>query len=115
MARTNHSFILADIFRYKGIILCAPTYNASIFPQMEMLMSEIEMRGIKGRYLSYFGSFSWACHSVKRLAAFSEKVGFEVVGNPVEMKQGLMPDTRKACEALARAMADRLKMDRQPA
>lgn len=115
VARTNHSFILADIFRYKGIILCAPTYNASIFPQMEMLMSEIEMRGIKGRYLSYFGSFSWACHSVKRLAAFSEKVGFEVVGNPVEMKQGLMPDTRKACEALARAMADRLKMDRQPA
>lgn len=112
VSRVNHSYILADLFRYKGIILGAPTYNASIYPQMEMLMSEIEMREIKGRYLGYFGSFSWASHAVKRLAAFSEKVKFEVVGDPVEMKQGMKEGVRVACQGLAKAMADRLKADR---
>ena len=112
VSRVNHSYILADLFRYKGIILGAPTYNASIYPQMEMLMSEIEMRDMKDHYLGYFGSFSWACHAVKRLAAFSEKVKFEVVGTPVEMKQGMKDSVRTACQELAKAMADRLKADR---
>lgn len=112
VSRVNHSYILADLFRYKGIILGAPTYNASIYPQMEMLMSEIEMRDMKDRYLGYFGSFSWASHAVKRLAAFSEKVKFEVVGTPVEMKQGMNENIRVACQGLAKAMADRLKSDR---
>ena len=112
VSRVNHSFILADIFRYKGLILGAPTYNASIYPQMEMLMSEIEMREIKNHYLGYFGSFSWACHSTKKLSVFSEKVSFETVGAPVEMKQGMKECTRIACRELAKAMADRLKEDR---
>lgn len=112
VSRVNHSYILADLFRYKGIILGAPTYNASIYPQMEMLMSEIEMRDMKDHYLGYFGSFSWASHAVKRLAAFSEKVKFEVVGTPVEMKQGMKDSVRAACQELAKAMADRLKADR---
>lgn len=112
VSRVNHSYILADLFRYKGIILGAPTYNASIYPQMEMLMSEIEMRDMKDHYLGYFGSFSWASHAVKRLTAFSEKVKFEVVGTPVEMKQGMKEGVRVACQGLAKAMADRLKADR---
>lgn len=112
VSRVNHSYILADLFRYKGIILGAPTYNASIYPQMEMLMSEIEMRDMKDHYLGYFGSFSWVSHAVKRLAAFSEKVKFEVVGTPVEMKQGMKDSVRTACQELAKAMADRLKADR---
>ncbi len=112
VSRVNHSYILADFFRYKGIILGAPTYNASIYPQMEMLMSEIEMRDMKDHYLGYFGSFTWASHAVKRLAAFSEKVNFETVGCPVEMKQGMKDSVREACRELAKAMADRLKADR---
>ena len=31
------------------------------------------------------------------------------VGEPVEIKQSLTPETKAACEALGRAMAERLK------
>lgn len=112
VAHVNHSYILADIFRYRGLILGAPTYNASIFPQMEMLMSEIEMREIKNRYLGCFGSYTWASHAVKRLKAFSERVSFEPVGEPIEMKQAMKEVTREASRLLAQAMAARLKADR---
>ena len=37
-----------------------------------------------------------------------EHLPFEAVGEPVDMKQALTPETRQQCEALGRAMAERL-------
>jgi hypothetical protein len=38
-----------------------------------------------------------------------ERLHFEAVGSPVDMKQALTADTKAQCEALGRAMAERLK------
>ena len=46
---------------------------------MESLLSKILNRDIKGRYLGYFGSFSWAGAAVKSLGEFAEKSRFEIV------------------------------------
>ena len=56
----------------------------------------------------------WNCwtNPVKRLAEFAEKSKFELIGDPVEMKQAMKDLTYTQCENLARAMADRLKKDR---
>ena len=43
---------------------------------------------------------------------YTEKLKFEVVGNPVEMKQSMKEDTCRQAKELAKAMADRLKADR---
>jgi hypothetical protein len=37
-----------------------------------------------------------------------EKLHFEPVGEPVEIKQALSPETKAQCEALGKAMAERL-------
>lgn len=113
VSRTNRSYILADIFRYKGLIVGCPTYSNQIYPEMESLLSAIATRDIKGRYLGYFGSFTWAGAAVKRIAEFNEKLKFEPVGNPVEMKQGMKEETYRHCLELGKAMADRLKADRK--
>jgi len=36
---------------------------------------------------------------------------YEQVGEPVEIKQSLTAETKAACEALGRAMAERLKAE----
>ena len=112
VTKSHPSYILADIFRYKGLIVGSPTYSNQIFPEVEALLSKILLREVKGRYLGYFGSFTWAGAAVKRLAEFAEKSKFELVGDPVEMKQAMKDLTYTQCENLARAMADRLKKDR---
>ena len=112
VTKSHPSYILADIFRYKGLIIGSPTYSNQIFPEVEALLSKILLREVKGRYLGYFGSFTWAGAAVKRLAEFAEKSKFELVGDPVEMKQAMKDLTYTQCENLARAMADRLKKDR---
>ena len=81
VSKTPHSYILADIFRYKGLIVGCTTYNMNLYPEMEALLSKIAAREMKNRVMGYFGSFTWASAAVKKLAEYAEKLKFELVGN----------------------------------
>ena len=113
VSKSDPSYILMDIFKYRGLIIGSPTYCNQIYPEVEALLSKILLREVKGRYLGYFGSFCWAGAAVKRMGEFAEKSKLEVVGDPVEMKQAMKPLTYEQCAHLAKAMADRLKKDRK--
>ena len=109
VSRTHHSYIIADIFRYRALILGAPTYNNGLYPQMESLLSELAGRDMKNRLLGWFGSFSWAGKAVKTIGEWNEtRLHFEPVGTPVEIKQSLDEATTRVCEELGRAMGERL-------
>lgn len=112
VSKRSHSYIIRDIFKYKGLMIGSPTYNNKLFPEVEYLLSKVEGRDMKHRYFSYFGSFTWAGAAVKRLAQFAVDTKFEVVGDPVEMKQAMGLNAYDACISLGRAMAERLKQDR---
>ena len=108
VSKTPSSYILADIFRYKGLIVGSPTYSNQLFPEVDALLNKIELREVKNRLFGYFGSFSWAGAAVKRLAAFGEKMKWETVGSPVEQKQAMKADNYAACWALGEEMAKRI-------
>ncbi|MDR0937832.1 MAG: FprA family A-type flavoprotein [Mediterranea sp.] len=112
VAKSDGSYIIADIFRYRGLIIGSPTYNNRLFPEVEYVLDMILGRDMKRRYLGYFGSFTWAGTAVRHLADFAEKSRFEIVGEPVEMKQAMKELVYTQCENLGRAMAERLKKDR---
>ena len=105
VSKSHPSYILADIFKYNGLIIGSPTYNTQLYPEVEAILSKILMRDIKGRCLGWFGSFSWAGKAVGLLGEFAEKSHFTLVGEPVEMKQGMLASVEEQCEALAEAMA----------
>ena len=110
VSKTHHSYILRDIFRYRGLIVGAPTYNTGLYHEMDVLLSEIAGKDMKGRLFGWFGSFGWASKAVAKVQEWNDNhLHFEAVGEPVEMKQALTEETRQQCEALGRAMAARLK------
>lgn len=113
VSKTSHSFILADIFRYKALIVGCTTYNMNLYPEMEALLSKVAARDMKNRLIGYFGSFTWASAAVKKLGEYAAQLKFEVVGNPVEMKQSMSANNEQQARELAVAMADRLKADRK--
>ena len=113
VSHTHHSYILADVFKYKGLIVGCTTYNMNLYPEMESLLSKIAAREVKNRVMGYFGSYTWASAAVKKIGEYTEKLKFEVVGNPVEMKQAMKQDNYAQAKELAKAMADRLKADRK--
>jgi len=108
VSKTDTSFILSDIFKYKGLIIGSPTYMNDIYPMVEKLLSTIKHRGIKNRLYSCFGSFSWAGAAVKHLSAFADAMGWELVGAPVENKHAVFPDKYQAAFDLGQTFADRM-------
>ncbi len=109
VSKTHHSYILRDLFRFRGLIVGAPTYNAGLYHEMDELLSEIANRDVKNHYIGWFGSYGWAGKAVQKIGEWNEqRLHFEVVGEPVEMKQALTPETRLQCETLGRKMAERL-------
>ena len=110
VSKTHHSYIIRDVFRYKALIVGAPTYNAGLYHEMEVLLSELAGKDIKNHLLGWFGSYAWAGKAVDRIAEWNEtKLHFEPVGTPVELKQSLNEETTAPCFALGKAMAERLK------
>ena len=113
VSKTHHSYIIRDVFRYRGLIVGAPTYNTGLYHEMDVLLSELANRDIKHHYLGWFGSFAWASKAVAKIQEWNDtKLHFEPVGTPVEIKQSLNSDTYAQCVALGQAMAERLKADR---
>lgn len=110
VSKTHHSYIIRDVFRYRGLIVGAPTYNTALYHEMDVLLSELAGKDIKNHLLGWFGSYGWASKAVTEIQRWNdERLHFEAVGTPVEIKQSLTPETTAQCEALGRAMAERLR------
>ena len=106
VSKTHHSYILRDIFRYNGLIVGAPTYNNGLYHEMEVLLSEIANKDIKNHKIGWYGSHCWASKAVAKIEEWNnERLHFEPVGMPVDMKQAITPEVRQQCEELGRAMA----------
>lgn len=109
VSKSHHSYIIRDVFRYRGLIVGAPTYNTGLYHEMDVLLSELAQRDIKNHLLGCFGSYGWASKAVGKILEWNENhLHFEPVGTPVEIKQSLDADTTEQCIALGKAMAERL-------
>ena len=106
---SDESFILRDIYTYKGVIVMSPTYNGCAFPKIEALLSSLQLRATSGKVFACAGSFTWASAAVKRINAMVEKLKFTHVDGDVEMKQGMSGDVAEKCRVLADRFAAELK------
>lgn len=106
---SDESFILRDIYTYKGLIVMSPTYNGCAFPKIEALLSSLQLRATSGKVFACAGSFTWASAAVKRINAMVEKLKFTHIDGDVEMKQGMSGDVAEKCRVLADRFAAELK------
>src|ERR1035437_7152249 len=109
VSKTDSSFILRDIFKYRGLIVGSPTYSNELYPEVESLLRKVEIRGVKNRVFGCFGSFTWASAAVKRLNTFVETMKWQKAEISVDEKQGLKRDNYEACLELGRQVAKLVK------
>jgi len=107
-SKTHASYIISDIFKYRGLILGSCAYNNEMFPNMESLLLKIRHMGIRDHYLGLFGNYSWNGGGVKNLKKFADDIKWELVYEPVEEKGGLKQAQYDECLKLADAMAEKL-------
>lgn len=108
-SKTHLSYLINEIWRYKGVILGSCAYNSGMLPTMENLTRNLEHIGLKNRFLGLFGSYSWNGGGAKALYKFHEKMEWDLVNDPVDTKGIPGNESFERCEGIAKAMAEKLK------
>lgn len=85
VSKSHVSYMLADIWKTKGLILGTCAYNTQMHPMMEHLCNEIKLVAPKGKVLSVFGSSTWNGAGVKSLVKYAPEMGMEITGTPLEI------------------------------
>lgn len=110
VSKTPVSYILRDVWRYKGLCLGSVAYNTELFPPMSVLCDKIRHIGAANKKVGVFGGCSWSGGGVRNLLKFVEaQKGLTLVGEPVEMKGRLVTSVHDELCALAKSMASALR------
>jgi flavorubredoxin len=105
------SYIIRDIWRYRGLILGSPTYDTAVFPLMESLLRLLAGKRLSRRAVGVFGSYGWSGGAVKGLRQFVDDNQLELIEPVVEARFAATAAQVEECRALGRAMARRLGQD----
>ena len=108
VSRSHESDILRDVFAYSGLLIGSPTYNNKLYPAVESLLSALQGRNLKNRFFGCFGSFTWSDASARQLVAFAEASEFEMIGDPVIMKQAMLSEVAEKARSLGQCMARKI-------
>jgi flavorubredoxin len=113
-SKTHVSYLVSDIWRFKGLILGSCAYNTGLFPTMETLVNKLENSQLKNRFLGIFGTASWSGGGVSSLNKFAEKMKWQQVGESVEAVSSPKEADFEKCLRMADEMADLLVQERKP-
>ena len=106
---TSHvSYVIRDVWRHKGLVLGSPTYDAGVFPWMEMLLKLLAGKRIGNRVVGIFGSHGWAGGAVKVMRKFVEDASLELVEPVVDARFAATPEQLDQCRDLGRTLAGRV-------
>ncbi len=109
VSKTHASYIIGDIWKYKGLILGSCAYNNGLFPPMANLVNLIKMNNIKSHILGIFGSYSWSGGGVKSLKAFADESEYDFIDHIVEVKSSPKKEDLDSLAIIAKEMAKKLR------
>ncbi|UCF17568.1 MAG: flavodoxin domain-containing protein [Phycisphaerales bacterium] len=105
VSKSHSSFIISDIWRYRGLILGSPTYDAKLLPQAESLVSLLAEKMLRNRCVGVFGSFGWSGGAVKSLQEFVTRSGLQLVEPVIEARFAAKQEQLDKCVELGRNVA----------
>lgn len=107
-AKTDLSYILADLFTHAGVIFASPTYSDSIFPPVAAAIDAAVLRGLKNREVAVIGEFTWAPMAAKKMGAAIEASEMTLIADPITAKHAPDADIIEKCRALATSLAEKI-------
>lgn len=108
ITKTSNSYLLSDIWRYKGVILGSCSYDNNLFPPMDYLLSEISHQRMKNNYWGIFGSYSWSGGALKTLKKYMEDGKYDVLETQPEIKGSANDEEIETLIAFGEEMAAKI-------
>ncbi|MCM1377127.1 MAG: FprA family A-type flavoprotein [Clostridium sp.] len=107
-SHADMSVMISDAYRYKGLIVGAPTYSMTLFPPVDTFMKAMVTREVKDKVFASFGSFTWAPASKRIIDAYAETLGWPITAG-MTMKMAPNEASLQEADELAMAVAEALK------
>lgn len=108
VSKTDISFIVSDIWKYKGLLMGAPAYYGKIFPKMANLLYKLTEIRVDNHKAGFFTDFSWSGGAEKNFNTFIEEAKVDVISDIVKVKGTPNEEDVLALNALAKKMAEEL-------
>lgn len=105
----HESFIINEIWRFKGVIFGTCTYNNWIYPPLENVIINLAHKGLPNRVFGVFGSYGWSGGGVKGILEHLRKNNWTLVGQPVEVQFSAKGEDFERLKKLALEMAAAVK------
>ena len=102
---SEHSWIIADAFKYSHLVFASVTYNGGVFVNMENLLHDLVAHALKGRKIALIENGSWAATSAKGMTEILGALkDTEFIGETLSFKSALSSDGKESIERLADAI-----------
>lgn len=105
---TDLSYLIAELFTHRGLVVAAPTYSDTLFPPVAAFLEAMATRGVKNREVMIIGSHTWSQQATKRMAATLEACKIAAVAEPVSLKHAPDSSDLTNCREAALALASAL-------
>ena len=109
VSRTHMSFIINDVWRFKGLVLASCTYNTALFPPMDNFIRFLENENVKNHISGILGNYGWSGGALAVLKEFVQKSQLKLIEPVVDVRCSPTESDLKKCELLARNIAAALK------
>lgn len=106
--KVDESYVLASIFKNRGVVVGAPTYETGLFPPMAHLLDSVERKHMRNRKSLRFGSYGWSGGAQKEFDALAEQLQWQQFGSAEFRGAPTLEDLSKL-EELAAAFAKSIR------
>lgn len=108
-SKTDSSFIISEIWKYKGILIGSCSHNNAVYPKIEPILSKLQNYGLKNKYVGIFGNMLWSGGGVRGIQSFVDALpGIEQIGDAIEVKGNPTDEDYKKLELLAEKIAKKI-------
>ncbi len=107
VARTHSSYILPALWKNRGVVIGAPTYEVSLFPYMQQILEKAVIKNVKHKKAIYFGSYGWSRGAFKKVGEFANTLSWELLEG-MEFAGGVTPENFQKGYDLGRRFAQTL-------
>ena len=107
---TSSSYAIEKVWRSKGLVVAAPTYEKEMFPPMAHCLDWLVRKDVKGRIAMHFGSSLWSGGASAEFRSYAEKMQLDVIDTFDFRGRGTDEDRSRIMDAFAR-LIERVKAD----
>lgn len=105
LTREDMTEIVAQAFKYKTLILAAPTYNAELFPTMENFIRLLKAKGYQNRKVALIENGTWAPMAAKLMTdILSQMKNIELITPIVTIRTKMNEETKEELLNLAKEL-----------